>query len=71
MAALTTAQLETARDAAYDAYLKAVNAAQYSIGNRAKTSQQIDKLWAQVEKLDAKIARVARGGPQLRGITAR
>lgn len=69
--ALTVTQLETARDAAYNAYLKAVNSAQYAIGNRSKTSQQVDKLWEQVEKLDAKIARVERGGPQVRGMTAR
>ena len=71
MAALTVTQLETARDAAYNAYLKAVKAAQYSIGNRSKTSQQIDKLWTQVEKLDSKIAKLERGGIQVRGITAR
>jgi hypothetical protein len=69
--ALTITQLETARDAAYNAWLKAVNASQYSIGNRSKTSQQIDKLWEQVEKLEAKIASVNRGGIQVRGITAR
>lgn len=69
--ALTVAQLETARDAAYNAWLKAVNSAQYSIGNRSKTSQQIDKLWDQVDRLEAKIVKANRGGIQLRGITAR
>lgn len=69
--ALTVAQLETARDAAYNAYLKAVKAAQYTVGNRSKSNQQIDKLWEQVEKLEAKIARESRGGIQVRGVTAR
>ncbi len=69
--ALTVTQLEAARDATYNAYFKAVDSAQYTIGNRSKSNQQIEKLWDQIEKLDAKIARVNRGGPELRGITAR
>ncbi len=69
--ALTVTQLEAARDVTYNAYLKAVDSAQYTIGNRSKSNQQIEKLWEQIEKLDAKIARVNRGGPELRGITAR
>ena len=69
--ALTVVQLETARDAAYNAYLIAVKAAGYTVGNRSKTNQQIDKLWEQVEKLDAKIDKSNRGGIQVRGVTAR
>jgi hypothetical protein len=69
--ALTVAQLETARDAAYNAYLKAVKAVQYTVGNRSKSNQQVDKLWDQVERLDAKIEKANRGGIQVRGMTAR
>jgi hypothetical protein len=69
--ALSEAQIQAGLDAAYNAYLKATKAASYTVGNRSKTNQQIDQLFKDVEKWEAKLARFQRGGPQLRGVTAR
>ena len=66
---LTTTQIQASLDAAYDAHLVAVKAAQYTIGNRSKTNQQIDKLWSNVLEIEAKLTKLQRGGIQIRGIT--
>lgn len=71
MAGLTLAQLTAARDAAYTAYLKAVEAESYSEGSRS-LSRDPDKLYNHFTKLDAKVKRMeagGSGGPTVRAAT--
>lgn len=68
--ALTIAELETNLSLANAAYAKAVKAAQYTIGNRSKTNQDIKKLREEITHWSGAIDKAQRGGIRVRGITA-
>ncbi len=67
--ALTTAEMEANLTLANTAYASAVNASQYSIGNRAKTNQRIKDLREEIQFWSGEIAKASRGGIKVRGIT--
>jgi hypothetical protein len=67
--ALTTVQMQANLDAANAAYLVAVNSAQYTIGNRSKSNQDLNKLQKAIQFWSGEIAKANRGGIRIRGIT--
>ncbi len=67
--ALTATEIQVNIDLANAAYAKAVKAAQYTIGNRSKTNQDIKKLREEIQFWTGELAKVQRGGIQVRGIT--
>jgi DNA anti-recombination protein RmuC len=67
--ALTTEQMETNLTLANNAYAKAVNSLQYTIGNRSKSNQRIRDLREEIRFWSGEIAKTNRGGISVRGIT--
>jgi hypothetical protein len=67
--ALSTAEIQINIDLANTAYAAAVNSAQYTIGNRSKTNQDIKKLREEIQFWTGELAKVQRGGIAVRGIT--
>ncbi len=71
MAGVTEAIAQANLDAANAAYLKAVDALSYTIGNRSKANQRIKDLREEVMHWSAVVTSKSRGGILVRGITAR
>ena len=66
---LSAIQIQTNLDLANAAYAKAVNAAQYTIGNRSKTNQNIKTLREEIQFWSGELLKAQRGGITVRGIT--
>jgi uncharacterized membrane-anchored protein len=71
MAGLTQAQAQANLDAANAAYLKAVYARSYAVGNKSKVNQEIKVLRGEIAYWSAIVESKTRGGIQVRGMTAR
>lgn len=69
--ALTTLEMETNLAAANAAYAVALNSQQYTVGNRSKTNQRVKELRDEITFWNGEIAKKARGGIQVRGVTCR
>ncbi len=66
---LSATQIQTNLDLANTAYAKAVKAAQYTIGNRSKTNQNIKTLREEIQFWSGELSKASRGGIAIRGIT--
>ncbi len=66
---LSATEIQTNLDLANAAYAKAVKAAQYTIGNRSKTNQNIKTLRGEIQYWSGELSKSQRGGIAIRGIT--
>ena len=66
---LSATQIQTNLDLANAAYATAVKAAQYTIGNRSKTNQNLKTLRDEIQFWSGQLSKAKRGGIIVRGIT--
>lgn len=69
MAGRTLADVQADYTAVHAAYLKALEAESYGIGDKNLKRPRSQELYEQMKQLDAEIKRLSRGGMRIRGGT--